>query len=373
MFSFPPLVHNISEAQCFNSSDCFHNETCGPTKATDAYNVCECDPYRDPVSRCQLTFFEVLDTSVLVYAGIGIVSYGIFFIAFVMELINDVRLYKTFKLPMLPKASMILFNGLRLAHFALWIHASLTGMVNLQPVYDAVLQTLGIVFLGSLGYLTMCVAWCDLLLKAKNVGVTSKRIRVIRIILLVACGAVTPVTTTLNIISSFTSKKSIMVNVSNALGGIVIAIALVTTTYLLVVVYRWIYGISQEEGFERSKRVAQVLQKTRWLIAINCILCITLAMVGLFSALPAELPYVTLLIQSIARTLELAADICMYGFLQSYLTANKIPFVGYFYAAIGRTGMLRELTSFVTVIHTSPVTQVNQSHPPTTSVASSSQ
>lgn len=81
-----------------------------------------------------------------------------------------------------------------------------------------------------------------------------------------------------------------------------------------------------------SRSLITVVKKTRWLIAVNANMLITLIMIAVFANLPRQISYWSLLIESITRIVELMSLVCLYGFLESYLFAKEgRPFLGYIY------------------------------------------
>jgi len=356
MLKFP---QNNSSAWCAN--DCYFDKICGPSKWT-TYNICICQPYYDPMSKCEKSFFDVFRREAMIYTSLGTIGFGLFFLLFAIEIITDLRL-KQFHFPLLPKTSLLLFTIFRLTHFGLWFNQMLNDPVSNLSTIDTVLRTLGVVLLGSLGYLSVCIAWCDLILKAKKLGTQSKRVRILRIILIITCSCVTPITMTINIYTSFSNSTKILTSIGNAVGGVAILISLSITTYLLVMVYRWLQIMSKEEF--HSNRITLVKKRTRWLIGMNVMLCLTFIMVVTFTNLPDELPYIYLIIQSITRIVELMALTCLYGFVQTYMMIYKgIPLVGYFYGIIRHPSIMNLLSK------TPSVNTPNISHTNTSSTTS---
>ena len=351
MFSFPRV--NSSAFCIINTTlDCYYGALCQSSRFAD-YDLCSCPSYRDPLSRCQQTIFEVLPEVILIYASLGILIYGTLFLGFLLELIIDLRL-RLRNFPMLSKLSLLIFTSLRICHFIFWIAAVNGEMSPSLPIIDTILRSLGVVLLGSLGYLSVCVAWCDLLLKAKKLGQESHRVGVIRIVLICLCAIVSPLSMTINIVISFNPDLtflSLLSLIGNLIAGTSIIIALSTTTYLLVIVYRWALKMAE---YGKSKRVKRVMMKNRWLMAMNCLLLLTIIMIGVFASLPRSLSTVTLLTESITRIVELASTFVLFGFLQSYLLSGPYPLVGYFYGLVGKTELMK-----ITMI-TSPENQAGE-------------
>lgn len=326
-----------SSAWCASDGDCFGNRTCGSSPYTN-YNICDCPGYMDPMTRCEKNFFEVLDDHELIYTSLGYISYGFIFLLLLSEILTDLRL-RLIRFPLLPKFTLLTFSLIRLTHFTLWTYSSYHGQISNLVTIDTILRTTGVVFLGSITYLNVCIAWSDILLKARNLGQQSRRIPILRKILISVCVIVSCITIPINIYGSVSTKIAAISSVGNAIGGIAIVIALSITTYLLVIVYRWSRTLA--EGDFKSKRTKQVLIKTRWLIAMNCNLGLTLVMIGVFSNLPRELPYMALLIESITRIVEISSCICLIGFLESYLSLYRNrPFLGYVYGIIGHSSIM---------------------------------
>lgn len=334
MLSYP--IDNISVG-CANEDDCFRNATCQITRFAP-YKVCNCPGYYNPLSRCNDTIFDYLGNEVFIYGALGLITYISFIILFTMELLTDFK-RKLLRIAMISKGALIMFTPLRIAHFSQWIYTAQYTMYPSLPIIDTVLRSTGVIFLGSFGVLSVTIAWCDILLRAKKLGDHSITIKKLRITLIVVVSVITPISFTINIISSFNANISFLGIMGNLLGGISILVALSITTYLLVIVYRWVKKMKESNPESRSLII--VVKKTRWLIAINVNILITFVMIAVFVNLPREIPHWSLIIESITRIVELISLVYLYGFLESYLFSKENrPFLGYIYILAGQLSLI---------------------------------
>ena len=351
MLSFPSNNITTGCYDYFNNTDsnsiCFRNAKCEFNKFAQ-YNVCTCPPYYDPISKCEKSIFEVYEGKDLIYTSIGFIIYSIYFILFLLELIVDFRLGVRNVL-MISKFSLLLFNITRIGHFSIWTYASIYGIFDSLSVIDTVLRNLAILFLGVLGYFLVCISWLNLLLKAKNLGQQTKKIKIFKIIIIITLCIISPIAIAMNIaISIIYNNTDINIKsiisalelISNIIGFIGIFVPLIITFYLQIIIYIWLNKLNTDF---KSKRVSKVRIKTRYLISMNISLIFILISIGIFSLYPREIPFILLILNSVTRLIELFVMTTLFGFLQSYFYHNKL-FLGYYYGILGKLKSI-ELTS----------------------------
>lgn len=338
MYAFPGS--NLT-AGCLEDADCFAGGKCEPSQFTEQqnYSVCRC-PYRNPLDRCATTYFDALGNHVLIYTGIGIGVFTVFFLLFLFEIMVDLRLRKR-SLPILSKIALLVFTLFRLVHFSMWTYSSLYGMPSLLPLVDTLLRTLGIVCLGTIGYLVVCIAWCNMLLKAKKLGDNSKRVKILRTILSVVVCVVTPTTIVINAVTTVYPETPTVALVGNFIGSIVIIVAFGTTFYLLTIVIQWTKKLREMGSEFASKRLLYIIRKNKFLMGNNAALVLTLTMVVVFSTVPRDLPYVAIVTEGTTRLVEVFSLICQFGFLETYFVSGKQKFLaGYYYGLLGHSSVV---------------------------------
>jgi len=217
------------------------------------------------------------------------------------------------------------------------------------------------------------------LLRAKKLGERSRKIRIIRIVLLVMVCTAIPIGLTCNIVSASGDFPEVIATVGIAIGGLSIAVSLLSTTFFLIIVHRWVKKLSKENT--SSRRIRKVSEKNKWLIGVNVSLIFVLLIIGVFANVPKELPYMflcassfyssidsllslpgfshslesptlcsdvdnifCLVVAAVDRVVEIMATVCLFGFLQSYLTRRGF-FYGYFTILFGDKETIEKMKS----------------------------
>lgn len=204
-------------------------------------------------------------------------------------------------------------------HFVMWLifrTRDLTPYPKLGAI-DLSLIVIGVLFLGT-AYLLVCVAWypssfasfhplhfClvnfrqsdlsirfDLLLRAKKLGDKSKRVRILRKVLIFTVSITTPIGFVAQVIGAAGFYSTFTSVVGAAFSGIAVMISLVITTYFLVVVEKWANDLIGKST--SSKRLMTVRRKNKWLIFANLSLVFALAVIVIFQFVPKGLPLVML-------------------------------------------------------------------------------
>lgn len=317
---------------CATSNDtnvrtCFARGKCEFTKSLN-YSICAC-PSFDPISYCEHTIYEFFPAHGAWLFGCIIAVYLLFTVLFALELVTDLRrdISKTVRtVPFYAKLLIFAYCVLHSLVTAVKLHDGVilevaTGTWKKVFAYISFFSGPGL--LVGAAYQIVCVTWLDMLLRAKNLGVsqdTTRRLRVATIVVAVATYGIAIVCSIMSIEDVF--KLGTTLAIFSSIAGVIGQMfSIIVVTVMLTKALLWL----RTSHDQNSKRMQRIRKKGYFLAGIN-IVTVTISVYGVarLSSVNITLPPAVYTTISILETFGILTVILFLFFLENYLLMRPL-------------------------------------------------
>jgi len=318
MFKFPST--NVT---CHNSSSaleqiCYNNGVC----SSDPNTVwCTCNNKWNPLDFCSTTVYQSYGGSDIGLPIVFIPIMLLLLILYFLELGADIKTSGSralLRTPGLAKIAVIFYCLIDLWYMIAWAVESATNNLvssSYQTALYALFSISGVI--SGIGYMCCVLAWIDAIVRTKELGITEKVMKPIKITLYIVAFVLAPLSMAFTIWAQNTPSASLSAMayaISGVIAVIVFAFVIILTTVFVIKIALW--GRTLKEG-GISDKLKRIFFKNKMMMVVNVCLIFELA-IELVS-LPNDLPAVFLLKTAYYQTIGVFNSLFILLFVENYL------------------------------------------------------
>ena len=343
--SMPPYTGQITcdmsndthISACFGRGECIRNNILN-------YSICQCDKF-DSYTFCEKSVYELYVGKGLWVFYSSIIIYTILFILFVLELTVDLFRNKgTKSAPFIAKIILTIHCLLHIIDLGIHAHEAKTNNFGSKSwqLGISLFHLLSTSIFVGIAYMVVCVAWLDLLLRARNFGIVDNSIRNIKLSTIIICSIIYPATLIFRTCEEIIESRSIVqiFNFAATLGTFIsLYYCMILITVLVIKVFVWIKNMNQHD----SKTIKRVKYRGKIILIFNAI-NISLSFVALgFITINGALAPILIIRLILNEVIVIIEVFLLFLFLENYLFGYKFG-TGYI---LGLRGELKRKTTIV--------------------------
>lgn len=291
------------------------NETCnGRGSCIDNSSYCACEPYYSPLTNCSTTLYDDHYVSSIAYSACTLLVCIALLVGFGIEIWFDCR-RKTKDTVLYSKSMVIVYSIVKLVTVLLFISGFATNSNSFASA-ELVMQIVAITCFGVCCF-TTTVEWFSLILRVKNLGIRSDRIKIFRIMVIVVMAVLFPPVMVIGIFNALN-----MFNLASFDSAILI------TAIFIIEAIIWVYIIkalcwfkhlkNTNDGIMQSSKYRVLRKKTILLLLCNLYIIFLNALVPIMNGYPKELVGVILMRKWVNLGMEFSTLCWVWVFLQNH-------------------------------------------------------